>query len=609
MNVIGIPLYERLTGRAKQALWFAVEEAKTLNHPSIGPEHILMGLIRNGEGATVDALNELGVNLLRVHDAAMLVVNTGEEPRRSEPDLSVSARQTIEYADKEARRLNHPHIGTEHLLLGIVRQGEDGSTEVLDIIGLHPEEVREQILRLMLRGTTETGSPGERPTVLMTPDEGIRINLDHLPTVQIPEDYNRTMSSFLACMAVERGPIFKVEWAPHFQVVYMIGPEANEFVLHMHREHFSSDFGWSPNIGEVLGKGLLNMDDPEHTRHRNVIEPALMAPYMARYLVIMQRVIKGCISNWGERGEVDLCEETHKIAFDVAAEALLGLRLGEQVDHLRKLFRTMLNSKYDSRQESEKQFRQRVMVVRDELDQILLSIIAERREAPTDDMLGLLVQARDGKGQALSGAQLLGHAKVLLVGGHETTAWLGAWLLYLLITHPAYLARVQSELGSLSGVPDGLMTLEGIKAMKVLGNAFKEAGRLYPSIGNVPRGVVKDFEFGGYRVPAGARIVYSIAASHRLPGIFQNPDMFDPDRFLPPRREDKRHPYALVTFGGGLHICLGMNFAQAEIKAIAAHILSSYSLGLVPGQDIVQVYPRAIGYPLHGIRVRVKAHS
>jgi cytochrome P450 len=117
-----------------------------------------------------------------------------------------------------------------------------------------------------------------------------------------------------------------------------------------------------------------------------------------------------------------------------------------------------------------------------------------------------------------------------------------------------------------------------VRSMKQLDYFIREAGRLYSPVLHVPRGVVKDFEFAGYHVPAGTQVRLALAAGHRLPHIFANPDTFDPDRFAPPREEDRQAPYSLVTFGGGSRICIGINFAQIEVKALAAHILRTYDL-------------------------------
>ncbi len=130
-------------------------------------------------------------------------------------------------------------------------------------------------------------------------------------------------------------------------------------------------------------------------------------------------------------------------------------------------------------------------------------------------------------------------------------------MLYLLASHPEYLARVRAEEDELL-IPGEPPTLDALRRMKTLDNALSEAERMYPPVPNGPRGVLEDVEIGGYTIPAGAPVFYSIAASHLLPEVWKTPEAFDPDRFSPPREEHKKTPYALVGFGGGPRICIGI---------------------------------------------------
>ncbi|MGN6758635.1 MAG: cytochrome P450, partial [Thermomicrobiales bacterium] len=167
-----------------------------------------------------------------------------------------------------------------------------------------------------------------------------------IPTVRLVEHHERELPRWLASMALEHGPIFRVIWNPNHasHPIYLVGPEANRFVLHTGREHFSHDLGWTPLVGEILGHGLLNMDGPEHDRHRKLLNPAFMVAYMTRYLPVMNRVIAERTREWAARDEIDLLEETRKITFDVAAETLVGLHTGAEVDQLRELFYALLYS-------------------------------------------------------------------------------------------------------------------------------------------------------------------------------------------------------------------------------------------------------------------------
>jgi retinoid hydroxylase len=179
--------------------------------------------------------------------------------------------------------------------------------------------------------------------------------------------------------------------------------------------------------------------------------------------------------------------------------------------------------------------------------------------------------------------------------------------MYLLTQHPEYTQRILAEQKAVMG-DKSEPGLEEIKRMKVLENALSEAERMYPPVANGPRGVIEDFEFHGYSVPAGTMAFYSIVASHMLPSLFSEPTKFDPDRFAAPREEHKKHPYALVGFGGGPRICIGINFAQVEIKALVSHVLRNYKIELIAGQNIQQQYG-VTGAPINGIELSISPRA
>lgn len=432
-------------------------------------------------------------------------------------------------------------------------------------------------------------------------------SLAEMPTIDFGEDVSMSgrYPRLLADAAIEHGPILKVLLEGGRPLIFMVGPEANRFVLHTHREHFSHELGWTPVLGDWFGHGLLNMDPPEHTLHRRLMNPAFTAAFMAMYLPLMRRVVAERTGRWDHRAEVDLQEEAREIAFDVAAVALAGLDAGGPVDRMRELFYGLLHG-FDSAGETWDAYVARQDQMNDELNQLLLPIIANRRarvEEPRD-VLDLIVVARDEDGRPFSDEQLLAHVKVLLVAGHETTTTLGGWSLYLLAARPQDRARVLGELDRLGQPAEQPLTLDDLRSLRFLDAFLKECGRLYSPVIQVPRGVVKEFEFAGHHVPAGVAARLSLSAGHRLPDVFADPDRFDPTRFEPPREEDKQRPYALVTFGGGPRVCIGMSFAQLEVKTLVAEVLRRYRLEPIPGRE-----PRHLGYwtafAPEGIPVRV----
>jgi len=406
---------------------------------------------------------------------------------------------------------------------------------------------------------------------------------------------NGRLGSMMASLAVEHGPIFR--WISSSaedtgqERVSMIGPEANRFVMNSHRQYFSHDLGWTPFIGDMFGRGLLNMDDHEHAIHRKMWNPAFAAAYMDDYLPVMQRVIEERTATWPRMGVVDIYAESRQITFDIAAAALAGFDTGEQVDHLRHLFATLLHGFDDASEADIAEIIAQLNSARDELIMMLIRMIHERRDAPTEerprDVLGLIVHARDEEGHNLTDEEVLGHLAILLLAGHETTTTLATWALYLLSTMPDHRTRLIEELDAARDGSSGPLSIDKLRSLKALYNFVRETGRLYPPVINVPRGVAQEVEFSGYTIPAGTQVRVGLAACHRLPGIFHDPDRFDPDRLAPPREEDKQHPYSLVTFGGGPRVCIGQHFANIEVKALIAHTLPRYNLTPVEGQHPV----------------------
>jgi retinoid hydroxylase len=245
------------------------------------------------------------------------------------------------------------------------------------------------------------------------------------PVVEFPlgETFTGRMPDLLARAAQEQGPIFRrrvVLDGEDFEVVYLVGAEANRLVFNTQREVFSHRKGWTPIIGDLMGEGLLNIDNPAHARARKMWNPAFTSAYMATYLPLMRQVIERHTSTWVARGEVDLYQEAREITFHVAATALAGIHAPEEVARLQRLFYELLPRATPDLTDDGEAWR-RAEAARDELDGMLLELIAERRARPAEqargDVLGLIVHARDDEGHALTDEEVLGHLYILLVAG------------------------------------------------------------------------------------------------------------------------------------------------------------------------------------------------
>jgi len=141
--------FDKFTERARRVVDLAEDEARGFNHGYIGTQHLLLGLVREGEGVAAKVLANLGVELNRVRSAVEFIIGRGDRPVTGEIGLSPRAKKVIELAVDEARRLNHHYIGTEHLLLGLVREGEGIAAGVLESLGVSLEKVRTEVLRVL----------------------------------------------------------------------------------------------------------------------------------------------------------------------------------------------------------------------------------------------------------------------------------------------------------------------------------------------------------------------------------------------------------------------------------------------------------------------------
>ena len=151
-------MFERFTDRARRVVVLSQEEARLLNHNYIGTEHILLGLIHEGEGVAAKALESLGVNLESVRGQVEEIVGLGGNSPSGHIPFTPRAKQVLELSLREALALNHNYIGTEHILLGLIREGEGVAAQVLAKVGADLSRVREQVIQL-LAAHGEASSP------------------------------------------------------------------------------------------------------------------------------------------------------------------------------------------------------------------------------------------------------------------------------------------------------------------------------------------------------------------------------------------------------------------------------------------------------------------
>jgi retinoid hydroxylase len=408
-----------------------------------------------------------------------------------------------------------------------------------------------------------------------------------------------TDPDFAAKRRQQYGAIFRTHIIGRPTVV-MSGAAANKFILSTHFDKFSWRDGWPDNFKELLGASLFLQEGAEHQRNRRLLMPAFHGKALTNYVATMNEITDRYLDRWEQMGDLTWFPELKNLTFEIASVLLIGSESGAETTELSRRFTELTNGLFTIPLRWSYTTYGRALVARDVLLAQIEKVVLERQQQPTQDALGLLVQSQDEEGNRLSVAELKVQALLLLFAGHETTTSLVSSLCLALARHPEILARARAEQVQIG--TETPIEIDSLKQMTYLARVLREVERMYPPVGGGFRGVVKEFEFNGYRVPKGWQVLYRIPEAHFDAEIYRSPATFDPDRFDPDRYEYKPSDYTFATYGGGSRICIGMAFAQMELKIIAAKLLRSYSWELLPNQNLT-LDPIPTLHPRDGLKV------
>jgi cytochrome P450 len=411
--------------------------------------------------------------------------------------------------------------------------------------------------------------------------------------------------------AYERyGPVFTVR-VFHGNVIFMIGPEANHYILVSHAANFRWREGHMGDLIALLGDGLLTIDGDFHRRSRRIMLPAFHHEAIARALGTMQAEIDRALDNWHDR--VDLYRRTRRLALRIAMRALFGFdpdAAGARLDVARAFERGLgfwANDYWLQVIRGPGTPFARMQSARRDLDRIIFDEIDRRRRTGErgPDILSLLLDATDEDGNRLDDQHVRDEIMTLLFAGHDTTTSTVAFMFYELAHHPDVVASLRDELGD--EPPDAGTLMSG--RLELLEMVLDETLRMYPPAWIGPRRSIDTFEFAGHQVPGDAYVNYSSWVSHRLAHVFGEPHEFRPDRFTAERKAALPKG-AYVPFGAGSRTCIGMRFGQLEVKAIATALLQRFDFSLEAGyrlrtRQMPTIGPRD-GLPLI-VRRRVRA--
>jgi cytochrome P450 len=240
------------------------------------------------------------------------------------------------------------------------------------------------------------------------------------------------------------------------------------------------------------------------------------------------------------------------------------------------------------------------------LDAIIYGIINERRKSGEDrgDLLSMLIMAQDEEedGGSMSDEQLRDEAMTIFLAGHETTANALTWTWYLLSQHTEVEAKLHAEIDGLLG--DRPPTAEDLPGLRYTEMVLAESMRLYPPAWILGRRALKDYEVGGFHIPAGSIVVLSPYVMHRDERYFPEPQRFDPERWTPEAKE-ARPQFSYFPFGGGPRRCIGEGFAWMEGILVIATLARRWRMRLVPGHSVA-TQPMVTLRPKHGMQMKLE---
>ncbi|MDE3175201.1 MAG: cytochrome P450 [Pseudomonadota bacterium] len=406
----------------------------------------------------------------------------------------------------------------------------------------------------------------------------------------------------VARMAARYGPVYRTR-AFGLRTIALLGPEANEFVLFDRQKLFSSAQGWNPLLERLFPRGLMLLDFDEHRVHRKALSVAFKAEPMRAYLAGLNAGIARGVADWRARpGEMLFYPAIKQLTLDLAATSFFGRELGPDMEALKRAFVDMVAAS--------------VAVVRAPLPGTLMARgvkgrqfmvaflgreVETRRNGGGDDLFSQLCRASTDDGRLLSAREIVDHMSFLMMAAHDTLTSSLTSFVWLLAANPGWQARLREEIASLGPGP---LAYERLDDLRLTEMAFKEALRLIPPVPTIPRRALREAQFGGFRIPAGARVTVNPMFTHHMPGVWPEPETFDPLRFSEANAQG-RHKYAFVPYGGGAHMCLGLHFAYMQAKCFARHFLSSVEASVAPGYAPQwRMWP--IPKPADGLRLRLR---
>ena len=329
----------------------------------------------------------------------------------------------------------------------------------------------------------------------------------------------------------------------------------------------------------LLGNNLFDVTHDPWLPRRRALQPVFTKQHVREFGGHMASAAGAIVERWTDGSVVDLDAESRKLTLRALGQSVLGLNLDEHVDTIADPLRTVVEyvTKRGVRAVNPPRWlptpaQRRARAARDKLHRFADDILQQCRADPTRNapLVHALIAATDpATGETLSDSDICNELILFLIAGHDTTATTLSYSLWALGHHPDMQERVMAEVAEIG---DRALTPEDVPRLGYTIQVLHEALRLCPPAAALGRETKQDIDVDGYRVPAGTLVVYGIYAVHRDPALWDNPLVFDPERFNAENSKG-RDRWQYVPFGGGPRSCIGDHFAMLEATLALATIV------------------------------------
>lgn len=364
-----------------------------------------------------------------------------------------------------------------------------------------------------------------------------------------------------------------------------------------------------------LGQGLLTSDGALWQRQRRMTQPAFHSQQIAGFVRIMERHTKMMLDRWTNffafaAEPFDVLPELMRLTLNIVSEALFSTNLESDIQAIQEILE--VGRKFSVQRAwsvvrlpqwlptpSNVEHRNSLA----NFHAILDRMIGQRRSGSlrVDDLLTLLMEARDEDGRPMPDRQLRDEVATLLTAGHETTTLVLGWALFLLSTRPEVLERIAEEARFLGGMAPGYEDLSRLRYTRAVA---EETMRLYPPVWVISRTAIGNDVIGSYGIPAGSEILIFPYVTHRDSRYWEEPDTFRPERFLA-ENSAARVRGAYLPFGAGPRTCIGLNFAMTEILIVLSMFARRFRLSLAVAPESIKVEPSVTLRPNPGVPVKL----